>query len=269
MLDNLIMALDPVAWFRQFTFLDPLEEWQVKLITAMANYEKPVIGVCCRGSGKSEIAAGFAMHQVLYRQGITVLVIAPNLGQGKELFRRCRRYYDKLPEADRPGIIADTKTSLELGNQSRVIVLAGGNQDAPRSFRANLLILDEVASADRTMIEASALPSMSGVPGSRLLAIGTPAGREGNLLYEWWSADGEEFVKIQVTARDSNRVRCNPKFLKHMKAITRPEKFAAEFECQFVSGAESPFFNALVIEKCFMKLPDDRPVSPLKKVKHE
>jgi hypothetical protein len=119
-----------------------------------------------------------------------------------------------------------------------------------------------MAFCDRKMIEGAAIPTVSGVPGSRLICISTPNGKEGSLFYEWWEAQDGAFEKILVPATESKRI--TPKFLKHMQAVTRPEKFDQEFACKFVSGAESPYFPGFIVDQCFVELEGNQPPSPLK-----
>jgi hypothetical protein len=267
MREHLIDAIDPCVWVsRNFVgkFLDPLEPWQVSFLNKANYYLQPVLANCARGTGKSELAAIIAVHNILFRDDQTVLLLGPSMNQARELYRRCRRLYDKYESDTKPHLITDSKTALELSNDSRLIALPGGNEAGPRSYRCNLLILDEMAFCDRKMIEGAAIPTMSGVPGSRLICISTPNGKEGSLFFEWWESLGG-FDKILVPATESRRI--TPKFLKHMQAVTRPEKFAQEFECKFVSGAESPFFPAEIIDRCFVTMAGDAPPSPLKILK--
>ena len=184
-----------------------------------------------------------------------MLLAAPNFAQSKELYRRCRKLYLKY-NGDKPPLISDTKTSMELQNNSRLIVISGGNEIAPRSYRSNLIIADELAHCDRGMVESALIPSMSGVVGAKFIGISTPNGREGNLFYEYWQTE-EGFDKIQVTAQESNRI--TPKYLAQMRAVTRPEKYQQEFECFFVAGGDSPYFDADVIDKCFVTLDGEMP----------
>jgi phage terminase large subunit-like protein len=264
MQDYLIDAMDPCAWVsRNFVgkFLDPLEPWQTQFLNACNFYRQPVLANCARGTGKSELAAIVATHTVLFRNSQTVLLLGPSMNQARELYRRCRRLYDKYESATKPHLITDSKTALELSNDSRLIALPGGNEAGPRSYRCNLLILDEMSFCDRRMVEGAAIPTMSGVPGSRLICISTPNGKEGSLFYEWWeTATG--FEKILVPAHESKRI--TPKFLKHMASVTRPEKFDQEFNCKFISGAVSPYFPGFVVDQCFVELEGDAPRSPLK-----
>lgn len=239
-------------------FLDPLEPWQIQFLNYADNYTKPILVNACRGSGKSELSAIIATHTCIFRENMTVLLASPGFTQSKELYRRCRRLFDKYESPGKPYLLTDTKTGMELSNNSRLVVISGGNEVGPRSFRSNLIIADELAHCDRNMTESALVPSMAGVPGAKFIGISTPNGREGNLFYEWWSESApDSFEKIEVPADKSKRI--TPKYLAHMKAVTRPEKFDQEFYCKFVAGSECPYFTADIVDRCFIELVGDGP----------
>ena len=252
-------ALDVQLWIENNfcgRFLDPLEDWEKRFLHFCDYYEKPVLANTCRGSGKTELAAAIATHHIIFRSDQTVLLASPGFSQSKELYRRCRRLYSKY-DAPKPHLISDTKTSMELSNGSRLIVISGGNEIAPRSYRSNLIICDELGHCDRNMVESALIPSMSGVPNARFLGISTPNGKEGNIFWEYWSADEGSFEKIMVTADESKRI--TKKYLTQMRAVMRPEKFSQEYNCVFVAGGDSPYFDSDVIDRCFVELTGEMP----------
>jgi hypothetical protein len=82
------------------------------------------------------------------------------------------------------------------------------------------------------------------------------------LFYEWWETPG--FKKILVPASGSKRI--TPKFLKHMRSVTRSENFAQEFNGKFISGAECPYFPGSVVDQCLVEPDGDAPPTPLKEI---
>lgn len=74
-----------------------------------------------------------------------ILLPAPNFSQTKEFYLRCRRLHDKYEFRGKPYLITDSKSSTELSNGSRLVVISGGNEVSHRSFRSNLVICDELA----------------------------------------------------------------------------------------------------------------------------
>jgi hypothetical protein len=237
--------------------LDPLEPWQIEFLDAVDNYKMPILANCCRGSGKSEIAACCATFQCLFRASQTILLVSPNFSQSREIYRRCRRLYDKYQSPAKPFLLTDSKISMELSNGSRIITLAGGNPISGRSYRSSMVICDEMSFCDRDMIEGSLVPSMAGVPGAKFLGISTPNGREGSIFYEWFSSEPGAFHKITLPANQSKRL--TPEYLATQRAIMRPEKYQQEYECIFVSGGEQAYFAQSVIDRCFMDLTGDAP----------
>jgi hypothetical protein len=256
---TLMESLDCQLWVENNfvgKFLDPLEDWQKRFLHVANFYEKPILINACRGSGKTELAAIIATHHILFRSDQTVLLASPGFAQSKELYRRCRRLYNRY-DAPKPPLIADTKSSMELSNGSRLIVISGGNEIAPRSYRSNLIIADEVAHCDRNMIESALIPSMSGVPNGRFIGISTPNGREGNIFYEYWESEPGSFEKLQVTADESKRI--TKRYLAQMRAVTRPEKFDQEWNCKFVAGGDSPYFVQEIVDRCFVEITGEMP----------
>lgn len=238
-------------------FLDPLEPWQIEFLDAVSNYKMPILANCARGTGKSEIAAICATHQCIFRANQTILLVSPNFAQSREIYRRCRRLYDKYQSAHRPYLLTDSKTSMELSNGSRLVTLAGGNPISGRSYRANMVLLDEMAFCDRDMIEGALVPSMAGVPGAKFLGISTPNGREGSLFYEWFDTVPGSFYKITLPADKSKRL--TPEYLATQRAIMRDEKWRQEYNVEFVSGGEQAYFDINVIDRCFVDMAGDAP----------
>ena len=261
---RLMEALSIQTWVNNNfigTILDPLEAWQCDFLNFANQYEKPILANCCRGSGKTELAAIVATHTVIFRENQTVLLASPGFTQSKEAYRRCRKLYDKYESDSKPYLTSDSKSGMELSNGSRLVTISGGNPISPRSFRSNLILCDELAYCDREMVESALIPSQAGVPGARIIFISTPNGKEGNIFYEYWESAPGSFNKILIPADKSKRI--SEKYLAQQKAVTRPERFEQEYFCRFIAGGERAYFDADVVDRCFVNITGDYPISPL------
>jgi hypothetical protein len=101
------------------------DDWQVRLLRSTS---RQVIMNMGRQVGKSTIIAALALHTALYRPGALILVIAPSQRQSRELFIKVYAFQQRLEPPET--LEEETKLSLMMANNSRVVVLPGDNPRA-------------------------------------------------------------------------------------------------------------------------------------------
>jgi hypothetical protein len=222
-------ALSPSLWAQECLGFNA-DTWQKDVLDGSS---KKVLLCCSRQSGKSSVAAILALHQALYRSGSLTLMVSPSLRQSSELFRRFVSYLDLLPNI--PARNEDTKLSLEMDNNSRVISLPG-TEGTIRGFSSvDLLIIDEAARVADDLYFAT--KPMLAVSRGRMLALSTPWGKRGWYFKEF--SEGRGWLKFTIPAIDCPRI--SPEFLEEERQSMPAAWFSSEYLCHFVEAEDSVF----------------------------
>lgn len=242
---DLAMALDPAALARQ-AGLDP-DPWQERVLRS----ESPRLLLnCSRQSGKSVTTGVLAVHTALYQPESLVLLLSPSLRQSGELFRKAIAVYRSVGEIEPPE--AESALRLELANGSRIISLPGSEATIRGYSGVRLLIVDEAARIDESLI--AAVRPMLAVSRGRLVALSTPWGKRGWFWRAWTDGDGWERVKVPAT--DCPRI--SAAFLEEERRALTPLEFASEYECSFVESEGSLFAGEDI-----RAMADDATIRPL------
>ncbi len=217
---------DPVAFARLLDIVpDP---WQCDLLTSS---HKRIILNCARQSGKSTIVAILALHHALLNPGALVAVVSPSQRQSTELLRKVSDFYRQLGQPG--GSVADSATTLELRNGSRIIALPG-SEPSIRGFTASLVLIDEAAQVSEEIYH-SIRPSLA-VSGGRLTLLSTPRGKRG-IFWRAWDQE-PNWKKVKVTADQCPRI--TKEFLDDERRALGPW-FAQEYFCEFIQEEGSIF----------------------------
>src|SRR5262249_36509381 len=157
--------------------------------------------LCSRQCGKSQTAAGLALHTALLRPGSLVLLLSPSLRQSGELFRdKVKRLYGAL---GRPvATVQESALSMELANGSPIVSLPGEEGSIRGYSRVALLVIDEAARVDDALYNS--VRPMLAVSRGRLVALSTPFGRRG-WFWEAWSG-AEPWQRVKITAPECPRI---------------------------------------------------------------
>ena len=143
---------DPTAFARLLNIApDP---WQRDLLPSA---HTRIILNCSRQSGKSPIVAVLALHHALLNPGALVAVVSPSQRQSTELLRKVSGFYRLLGQPG--GTVADSASTLELTNGSRIIALPG-SESTTRGFTASVVLIDEAAQVSEE-IYRSVRPSLA------------------------------------------------------------------------------------------------------------
>ena len=199
------------------------DPWQQRV---MRSASKRILLNCCRQAGKSTTFALRALHRAVYTPKALVLIVAPSWRQSAEVLRKVQDFLGALPVPVH--LETDSKTEVALKNGSRIVSLPAGEAKIRGFSAVTELILDESGDVPDELYHA-VLPMLI-ISRGTLLAGGTPKGRRG-FFFDAWEHGGDGWDRIEAPwsacpRMDAAEIEVQRRGLK--------EKFAQEFECQFV-----------------------------------
>jgi len=223
-------SLDPVALARRLGW-EP-DGWQREVLRSDAPRE---VIVAHRQAGKSMTSATKAVWVALYEAPALVLLVSPSQRQSDEIFRTCQALWAAL---GRPvPATADNRRSLELANGSRIVSLPGDEGTIRGFSRARLVVIDEAAYVDDSVLTAVS-PMLAVSQGGQLLCISTPFGRRGF----FWDVATRPELQYRVTIVSATECpRIAPEFLAAERERMSDVTFRSEWMAEFVEGAGSMF----------------------------
>ena len=239
---DLRLALDPDAFARAAGLEGELDGWQRSVLDAG---EQKQLLCCSRQAGKSTVAALLAARTAVLEPGSLVLCVSPSMRQSSELFRRVAAFYHGLTSLpSRPAVKLESALRLELMNGSRIVSLPGSERTTRGYSRAALIVLDEAARIDDSLISSlQPMQATSQVGRRRFVAMSTPFGRRG-WFFDRWQSDDRSWFKVTVPAASCPRISAG--FLEEQRHELGPLLFEQEYECRFVDSSETLFSTDLV-----------------------
>ncbi len=175
-----------------------------------------------------------------YNSPALVLALSPSLRQSSELVRRVRDFHAAL--ADAPEMAMESVTRLELRNGSRIVALPGSERTTRGYAGARLVLLDEAARIDDSLI-AAIKPTQATVSDGRFIALSTPAGRRGWFFEQW--TNGQDWHRVRVTAAQCPRIA--PEFLEAERRDIGELMYRQEYDpLDFIDDGESAFAAELI-----------------------
>jgi hypothetical protein len=206
------------------------DDWQAQLLRSTS---RQVILCMGRQVGKSTIVAALALHTALYHPGALILVIAPSQRQSRELFIKIHGFLQRLEPPET--LEEETKLSLMMSNNSRVVVLPGDGRTIRGYSSPTLILMDEAAFIADEVYDA-AVPMLAASPEGRLILMSTPYTSSGFFYAIWHNADGWE--RFEFRTGDCPRV--SREWLEARRR-EEPLRFSREYECQFGNPEDSLF----------------------------
>lgn len=235
MLPELARALDPAILLEDWGFKpDPWQEM------ALRSTSRRMLLMCGRQMGKSTTTAGIALHEVFYRPGAMVLLLAPSQRQSGELFLKVLNAYRALDRPVPP--VREMQTSLELANGSRIVCLPGEPATIRGFSAASLVVVDEAALVPDDELFVSVMPMLA-VSKGRLLLLSTPYGKRG-FFYTQWTGGDPTWERIRARASECPRI--DPAFLEEQRRIMGPRMYMQEYECEFAESIDQYFPSEVV-----------------------
>jgi len=225
---------DPL-YFSKLVGLEP-DKWQKEVLWEQKN----LLMNCARQSGKSTIAALYAVHQAISLDNSLILLVSPSQRQSGELFRKVKDWLEKLPIP--PEMPEDNLLSCQMGNGSRIVSLPGSEKTIRGYSGATLIIEDEAARVQDELYMA--IRPMLAVSQGRLILMSTPFGKRGH-FWEAWDKGGEDWKRVKVRADENPRI--SKSFLDEEKRVMGDWWYRQEYECEFLDAISSVFsFDAVM-----------------------
>lgn len=276
-------ALDPIYFIRNYVYINTkdngmqlfdLYDFQEAAIKRFLKYRFN-INKWSRQVGKSTIVRGFILWWGIFHKDQLIAMIGNKLSLAKEQMQQLRDSYSRLPTWLQPGVKLWNKTSIQLSNNSRIIV-SSSSPDNIRGFSINLLYLDEFAFLRpnlATEFIASVMPSISSGKTTRCIITSTPNGM--NHFYEMWQTSLELEQAEAEYEKGNNNLYVRSVVQWHevpgrTEAWANAEKlkigdqrFRQEYECEFVgSGITLIDYRCLEKLKAVDPLPLDSSIWP-------
>lgn len=213
-----------------------------------------------RQLGISTLAAGFALHKMLFNKDKTILCIATKQDTAKGMVEKVQFMYQNLPSWLRGPhkALSNNKLSLKLPNNSEIIATSAAS-DAGRSFAVSLLIVDEAAFIDGIdKIYTSIKPTIA--TGGGIIALSSPNG-----IGNWFH---RMYTEAQIKKNDFKAIELkwdlhpdrDERWYETEKSNMSTREFAQEYDCDFLGSGNSVVDNDILsfYEQSFMQEPIER-----------
>jgi hypothetical protein len=212
-------------------------DYQKEIAKSITNTRRVAVNTS-RQAGKTTTAVAVILHYVLFNDHKTVALLANKGDSAREILDRIKIAYEALPKWMQQGVVEWNKGSVEFENGCKIIA-AATSSSAIRGKSISFLYIDETAFVENwDEFFASVFPTISSGNTTKILFTSTPNGlnhfyktcegakenKNGYIYIEvpWWKVPGRNTVWKDET-------------LAAMDFDT--EKFAQEFECQFLGSS--------------------------------
>lgn len=205
------------------------DAWQEEVLTSVSSR---ILLNCSRQAGKSTVTSTLAIDTAVNRSRSLILLLSPTLRQSAELFAKCMTVYNSTQGL--PGLVYESKLSLQVTNGSRVIALPG-KPETVRGFSAvTLLIIDEAAFCGDPLYRG--IRPMLAVSQGKLVLLSTPFGKRGFYYDEYTRRDNWHYIEVPATSIP----RITPDFLEEEKIALGP-LFVQEYMNTFLDSETAMF----------------------------
>lgn len=184
-------ANDMVYFFKKYAYIQHPQRGRIKfnlyifqerVLQEIVKNDYNII-LKSRQLGISTLAAGYALHLMLFNSDKSVLALATKQETAKNLVTKVRFMFKNLPSWMKIGVEEDNKLSLKLSNGSQIKAVSSSS-DSGRSESLSLLLIDEAAFIDGVEeIWGSAQQTLA--TGGKSIILSTPNG-VGNFFHETW-----------------------------------------------------------------------------------
>jgi len=214
-----------------------LYEYQKDIIKAITDNRRVTVNTS-RQAGKTTTAVGVILHYIIFQDHKTVALLANKGDAAREILDRIKIAYEALPKWMQQGVIEWNKGSVEFENGCKIIA-AATSSSAIRGKSISFLYIDETAFVENwDEFFASVYPTISSGDSTKILFTSTPNGL--NHFYKTCEGakdgnNGYVFIEVpwqKVPGRDDNWKQ------ETLAAMDYDyQKFAQEFECQFLGSS--------------------------------
>lgn len=205
-----------------------------------------------RQAGKTTTAVAVILHYVIFNDHKTVALLANKGDAAREILDRIQIAYEALPKWLQQGVIEWNKGSVAFENGCKIIA-AATSSSAIRGKSISFLYIDETAFVENwDEFFASVFPTISSGNTTKVLFTSTPNGL--NHFYKTCEGAREErngyiYIEVpwwRVPGRDEKWKEETLQGMDHDY-----EKFAQEFECQFLGSSGTLIVGSKLKELAF------------------
>tara|TARA_R110000796_G_scaffold187964_3_gene304913 strand:+ start:425 stop:2047 length:1623 start_codon:yes stop_codon:yes gene_type:complete len=191
-----------------------------------------------RQAGKTTTAVAIILHYVLFNDHKTCALLANKGDAAREVLDRIKIAYEALPKWMQQGVVEWNKGSVEFENGCKIIA-GSTSSSAIRGKSISFLYIDETAFVENwDEFFASVFPTISSGNTTKILFTSTPKGL--NHFYKTCEGaregrNGYIFIEVpwqRVPGRDQKWKEETLAAMDHDY-----QKFAQEFECQFLGSS--------------------------------
>jgi phage FluMu gp28-like protein len=170
-----------------------------------------------------------------------VLLVSPSLRQSGELFRTTMGFYARLEGV--PKLTLESALRAQFSNGSRIVSLPGSEKTTRGYSRATLIVVDEAARIEDTLMGALRPMLATSEGGGKFVMLSTPAGKRGE-FYKYWSEGGEDWHRVEVPASACPRI--SPEFLAEELRQLGQQRFDEEYGLAWLDPDEAVFPTAII-----------------------
>ncbi len=262
-------ALDPVHFFKKYCYISHpkkgrilfnLYPFQENVLNDFKNHRYNIINKS-RQLGISTLAAGYALHTMLFNKDKTILCIATKQETAKGMVEKVQFMYNNLPSwlkgNKKPK--SNNKLSLQLFNGSQIIATSAAS-DAGRSYAVSVLIIDEAAFIEGIdKIYTSIKPTIA--TGGSIIALSSPNGVN-NWFHKMYTTEKNDFNKIELkwNLHPDRLAPIDPDWETRERNNMSAREFAQEYDCDFLGSGNTVIESNLLkfYEQNFLRDPVER-----------
>lgn len=212
-------------------------EYQKKMIRAMIDNRR-VICKMPRQSGKSTVVVAFLLYMMLFHDEQQILLLSKDEASAKDLLRRFKFAYERLPTWLQVGIVTNDVTRMELENGS-LIQVSGTTLTSGRGLSPSIVFLDEFAFISGNIAPEfmkSVYPTISAGKRTKIIMVSTPRGM--NHFFRLWddaSKGKNGFTPIDV--HWTEHPDRDDTWAAEQKQVLGEDGFAQEYGCEFMGSS--------------------------------
>ncbi len=202
--------------------------------------------LCGRRAFKTTFGASLVIYEALRRnvpsgQQWTIPIVAPGLRQGQRVaLDMVRRIVMSIPEIA-PMLVGDTTDSLTFSTgvtvitlPPRVSLIQGWTSPAIWCDEASGFTQEDASASDLSAVLDALRPSISTIPGAKVLVTSLPGPKAGTIWSKWESRFDEGALVFRAASADMN-----PSLLESeefQKAQKKPESFTLFYSGELVNA---------------------------------
>jgi hypothetical protein len=229
-----------------------LKEHQKDIFNTLKLHKRVLI-MKARQMGFSSAITGYFYHNTIMVPGTTTAIIGYNSDLTAELLDKIKTFLKTTPDELRPTVQYNSKYEVSFPKINSKILVLQSTENVGRGYALTNVLATELPYWEKAEEKMAALEASVPVDG-RIVIESTPR-NVGDLFHRMWMTEDNGYAKKEYgwwweydqATIDVIRKRMN-----------NPYRFAAEYECQFLSSGRAVFDNAVINEqrKNIMKVGD-------------